>query len=53
MDYEIREYIIIHVGKAEELISIDYWELHCLNHGVQQDGQNDSGSRKYVSGAFN
>ena len=50
MDYEIREYIIVHVSKAELLMCNDCWELYCLEYSVQQDGPIDSGNRKYVPG---
>ncbi|KAL2730722.1 Tubulin alpha-1 chain [Vespula squamosa] len=38
-DYEERECISIHVGQAGVQIGNACWELYCLEHGIQPDGQ--------------
>ncbi len=34
-----RECISIHVGQADVQIGNACWELYCLEHGIQPDGQ--------------
>lgn len=34
-----RECISVHVGQAGVQIGNACWELYCLEHGIQQDGQ--------------
>ncbi|KAA0707315.1 Tubulin alpha-1C chain [Triplophysa tibetana] len=38
-DYEERECISVHVGQAGVQIGNACWELYCLEHGIQPDGQ--------------
>ncbi|KAL5261139.1 hypothetical protein ACHWQZ_G006995 [Mnemiopsis leidyi] len=38
-DYEERECISIHLGQAGVQIGNACWELYCLEHGIQPDGQ--------------
>ncbi|KAK3755694.1 hypothetical protein QZH41_008935 [Actinostola sp. cb2023] len=38
-DYEERECISIHVGQAGVQMGNACWELYCLEHGIQPDGQ--------------
>jgi tubulin alpha len=35
----MRELISIHVGQAGIQLGNAYWELFCLEHGIQPDGQ--------------
>ena len=38
-DFSQRECISIHVGQAGVQIGNACWELYCLEHGIQPDGQ--------------
>ena len=35
----MREVISIHIGQAGLQVGIACWELYCLEHGIQPDGQ--------------
>uniref|UniRef100_A0A0B7ASL3 Tubulin alpha chain n=1 Tax=Arion vulgaris TaxID=1028688 RepID=A0A0B7ASL3_9EUPU len=52
----MREVISIHVGQAGIQIGNSCWELYCLEHGIQKDGQvidnNDSDKRDSVHTFF-
>jgi tubulin alpha len=37
--FQMRECISIHVGQAGVQIGNACWELYCLEHGIQPDGQ--------------
>ena len=39
----MREVISIHVGQAGIQMGNSCWELYCLEHGIQNDGQMTSG----------
>ena len=43
-----RECISIHVGQAGVQIGNACWELYCLEHGIQPDGQMPGDTREYV-----
>jgi hypothetical protein len=53
-----REHISIHVGQAGVQMANPCWELYCLEHGIQPDGQMTSdktllgGSNEYVKTFF-
>ena len=38
-DFSQRECISVHVGQAGVQIGNACWELYCLEHGIQPDGQ--------------
>ena len=37
--YRMRECISVHIGQAGVQIGNACWELYCLEHGIQPDGQ--------------
>ena len=41
----MREVISIHIGQAGIQVGNACWELYCLEHGIQPDGQVRRGSR--------
>lgn len=41
-----RECISVHIGQAGVQIGNACWELYCLEHGIQPDGQVDRSSSK-------
>merc|ERR1712106_1183541 len=43
--YNMRECISVHVGQAGVQIGNACWELYCLEHGIQPDGQMPSGDQ--------
>ena len=40
----MREVISIHIGQAGIQVGNACWELYCLEHGIQPDGQVSAGS---------
>ena len=38
-NYSQREVISVHIGQAGVQIGNSCWELYCLEHGIQPDGQ--------------
>nr|ACZ13344.1 tubulin alpha chain [Bursaphelenchus xylophilus] len=48
----MREVISIHVGQAGVQIGNACWELYCLEHGIQPDGQLPSGTQAGTDDSF-
>ena len=48
-----REVLNLHIGQAGVQIGSSCWELYCLEHGIQLDGQPQNGSANGTDSAVN